>query len=150
MVKQSFLLDPNAQSYTDDEIIAKINAAAAAISRANAIDGAALGGVDSDDIAEGTANKYDTGVPPADLDDLADGAARKAMLAAEKTKLGGIEAGAQVDQTGPEVRDLIVAIAEVDRKIVITDPQAGEYKILAIQRNADGKQRTEYDDVVEP
>lgn len=150
MVKQSFLLDPNAQAYTDDQIVAKVNAAAVAITRVDAIDGTALGAVDSDDITEGVANKYDTGAPPADLDELPDGTTRKAMAAAEKTKLAGIEDGAKDDQTGPEVRDLIVGIAETDRKIVLSEPSSGEFKIIAIQRDPDGKMKVEYDDVVEP
>ncbi len=150
MTKQSFLLDPNAQAYTDDQIVGKVNAAAVAITRVDAIDGAALGAVNSDAIAEGAANKYDTGVPPADLDELADGATRKAISDAEKSKLGGIEEGATVDQTGPEVRDLIVAIADADRKIVITDPITNEFKVIGISRDPDGKLRVEYDDVAEP
>lgn len=150
MVKQSFLLDPNAQSYTDDQIVGKINAAAVAITRANAIDGAALGAVDSDAISEGAANKYDTGVPPTDLDALADGSTYKKMSATEQTKLGGIAENATVDQTGSEIRDLIVGIAEVDRKIVISEPSSGEFKVMAIQRDATGKLKVEYDDVAEP
>lgn len=130
MVKQSFVLDPNAQSYTDDQIVGKVNASAVAISRVDAIDGAALGGVDMDDIADGTTNKGFTGT--------------------EQTKLSGIAENATVDQTGAEVRDLIVGIAEADRKIVISEPVSGEFKVLAIQRDATGKLKVEYDDVAEP
>lgn len=170
MVKQSFLLDPNAQSYTDDEIVGKVNAAAVAITRADAIDGTALGGVDTDDISEGAANKYDTGAPPSttddltegstnkydtgapptDLDALADGTTYKKMSATEQTKLGTIEDSATADQTGAEVRDLIVGIAEADRKIVISEPGSGEFKVIAVQRDATGKLKVEYDDVAEP
>ncbi len=147
-MKQSFLLDPNAQSYTDDQIVGKVNAAA--ITRVDAIDGAALGGVDSDDITEGAANKYDTGAPPTDLDELPDGTTRKAMSDAEKTKLTGIEDDAKDDQTGAEVRDLIVGIAEVDRKIVLSEPSSGEFKVIAIQRDATGKLKVEFEDTPEP
>ena len=55
-------LDPNAASYTDDEIVGKVNAATANITKAGAIEATALSAIDTDDIAEGTA-KYDTGVP---------------------------------------------------------------------------------------
>lgn len=130
MVKQSFLLDPNAQAYTDDEIVGKINVAAVAITRADAIDGVALGAVD--------------------LDDIDDGETRIAMTSGEAAKLEGIEAGATVDQTGPEIRDLIIAISENERQIVITDPITDEFKVLALSRNPDGKLRIEYDDVPEP
>lgn len=173
MVIQSATLDPNAQAYTDDQIVGKINTAAIAISRTDAIDPAALGDVDSDDITEGAANKYDTGVPPTDLDGLPDGTTRKAMSDTEKTKLGGVEEGAEVnigeeftmgeqtkltgieadakgDQTGAEVRDLILALADTDRGLVVTDPTTGEFKVISIERKADGKFNLKYDDVAEP
>lgn len=104
---------------------------------------------DTDELSEGAANKYDTGVPPADLEALPDGATRKAMTDTEKTKLTGIEAGADVNPTGPEIRDLVVAITETERKIVITDPQTGEFKLLAIHRNAAGNLEYDYEDVAE-
>lgn len=74
----------------------------------------------------------------ADLDDLDSAAA---------TKLAGIEAGATGDQTGAEIRDLIVGIADVDRKIVITTPTTGQFKVISVQRQADGKFASKYDDV---
>lgn len=126
MVKKSFVLDPNAQAYTDDEIVGKVNAAAVAITRADAIAGAALGAVN--------------------LDDVGDGETRLAMTNGEAAKLADIEADATADQTGPEIRDLIVAITEMERKIVISDPQTGEFKILAVQRDSTGKMRIDYDD----
>ena len=84
------------------------------------------------------------------MDALPDGSTRKAMSDTEKTKLTGIEEGATVDQTGPEVRDLIVGIAEADRKIVISEPVSGEFKVIAVQRDATGKLKVDYDDVPEP
>ena len=41
MAIQSFQLDPNAASYTDDEIVGKVNAATDNISRAGAVEAAA-------------------------------------------------------------------------------------------------------------
>jgi len=41
MAIQSFQLDPNAQSYTDDQIVGKVNTAAANITRAGSVDAAA-------------------------------------------------------------------------------------------------------------
>ncbi len=41
MAIQSFQLDPNAASYTDDQIVGKINSATDTISRASAVDAAA-------------------------------------------------------------------------------------------------------------
>ena len=205
LVRQSFVLDPDAQAYTDDEIVGKVNAAAVAITRTAAIAGTALSAVDSDDVAEGASNKYDTGVPPADLEALPDGTTRKAMSDTEKTKLGGvaegatvdqsgaeiktayegeanaytdtkdtkltgiaagaevnvgeeftsgeqtklsgIAAGAQPDQTGAEVRDLIVGLSDTERKFVMTEPAVGEFPIVTIERKADGKTNVQYDDV---
>jgi hypothetical protein len=150
VAKQSILLDPNAQSYSDNEIVGKVNAATAKITRVDAIDGAALGECDSDDLAEGSVHKFDTGVPPATLEDLSDGSTRKAMSSAEKTKLSGVEDGATADQTGEEVRDLIVALDDATRKIVITEPVSTEYKVISVQRDANGKIKVSYDDVVVP
>jgi hypothetical protein len=69
-----------------------------------------------------------------------------ALDSAAATKLAGIEAGATGDQTGAEIRDLIVGLADVDRKIVITTPTTGQFKVVAIQRQADGKFAVKYDD----
>ena len=41
MAIQSFQLDPNAASYTDDQIVAKINSASDPITRASSVDAAA-------------------------------------------------------------------------------------------------------------
>jgi hypothetical protein len=130
MVKQSFLLDPNAQSYTDDEIVGKVNTATAQITRADAIEGAALGDCDMDDLADGTTNKGYT--------------------ATEQTKLGTIEDNATADQSATEVRDLIVGLGDNDRQIVITEPSSGEYKVISVQRDSSGKMKVFYDDVAEP
>lgn len=45
-----------------DEIVGKINSATANITRAGSIEGTAVSALDSDDIREGSINKYDTGV----------------------------------------------------------------------------------------
>lgn len=105
---------------------------------------------DTDALPEGAANKYDTGVPPATLEELPDGATRKAMEDAEKTKLAGVEENAKDDQTGEEVRDAVVALPDLDRKIVVTNPQTGEFKVVAVQADADGKVAVDKDDVPEP
>ena len=130
MTKQSFVLDPNAQSYTDDEIVGKVNAAAAQITRADALAGTALGDCDMDDIAEGATNK--------------------AYTDTEKTKLAGVEDSAAADQTGAEVRDLILALSDTERGLVITDPASGQFKVISVERQAAGKMKIDYDDVAEP
>ena len=108
-----------------------------------------LSGKDTDSLSEGSSNKYDTGAPPADLDALSDGATYKRMSGTEQTKLGGIAENATIDQTGAEIRDLIVALSDTERGIVITDPTTGQYKVIAIHRASDGKLEIDYDDVAE-
>jgi len=105
---------------------------------------------DTDELPEGASNKYDTGVPPSDLEELPDGATRKAMMDAEKTKLSGVEENAKDDQTGAEIRDSVVALPELERKIVLTDPKTGEFKVTAVQVDADGKVAVDKDDVAIP
>lgn len=43
--------------------------------------------------------------------------------------------------TGIQIRDAIVALDDNNRRIVITDPADGQYKIYTIQRTSDGKLR---------
>lgn len=104
---------------------------------------------DTDTLAEGSVNKYDTGVPPATLEELADGATRKAMLDAEKTKLTGIEADAKDDQTGAEIQVAIMGLSDPERKIVASEPQSGEHKIYGIHRNAAGNIEYEHEETPE-
>lgn len=129
MAIQSMQLDPNAASYTDDEIVGKINSATADITRADA--------VDADAIFDGTTNKVYTGT--------------------EQTKLGTIEDSATADQTGDEVITAInagsssitreAALSQDDLNIVKTAPVVSEYKVKNIHRDASGKLDIEYDDV---
>jgi len=122
MTKQSFLLDPNAQAYTDDEIVGKVNNASATITRAGFTD----------------------------LDKISDGSTNKAYTDTEKSKLSGIEDGAKDDQSATEIRDLIVGLSDTERQIVITDPASGQYKVISVERDSAGKLKVDYDDVAEP
>lgn len=103
MATQSFQLDPNAQAYTDDEIITKINNATTTISRASSVTSAArpIGS------GEVTNTELATGVAKANLD----------------------------------------AMAATARGYVQTNPTTGEFRVLAVQRDATGKLDIEYDDV---
>lgn len=141
MALQSIVLDPNAEvnpASTDELAEGTTNKYDTGVPPA-----------DTDALTEGATNKYDTGVPPADLEALPDGATRKAMMDAEKTKLAGVEENAKDDQDGAEIRDLVVALADLDRKIVITNPLTGECKVIAVQMDAALKLKAEYDDVPE-
>jgi len=79
-------------------------------------------------------------VNPADL---------AALDATANTKLIGIEDSATADQTGAEVRDAIVGLADDDRKIVISRPTIGQFKIYATQRHTDGTTEIERSDIAE-
>lgn len=99
----SFKLDPNAQAYSDDEIVGKVNTASAQITRVDSVAAAARPIAD----AEITNTKLDTGVAKANLD----------------------------------------AMADTARGYIKTNPTTGEFKIISIQRDADGKADLDYDDV---
>ena len=129
MVIQKVYLDPNAAAYTDNEIVGKINTATANITRASSVAAAAR------PIAAGEVGATEL--------------ANEAFLTTEKTKLTGIEASATADQTGAEIRDAIVALADLDRKILITRPAVGQKKIIAIQTHSDGKTEVEQNDAAE-
>ena len=64
------VLDPNAQAYTDDEIVAKINAASDPITRASSVDPAAR----PIEAAEVTNTELADGAAKANLDEMLDGA----------------------------------------------------------------------------
>ncbi len=103
MAIQSMVLDPNAQAYTDDQIVGKVNTAAAQITRAGSVAAAAR------PIAAGEVSNTElaSGVAKANLD----------------------------------------AMADTARGYVKTNPTAGQFKVIAIERQADGKAKIEYDDV---
>ncbi|KKM64461.1 hypothetical protein LCGC14_1501150 [marine sediment metagenome] len=124
-------LDPNAAAYTDDQIVGKVNTATANITRAGSIEGTAASALDTDDIGEGAGNKYDTGAPPATTDALAEGSSNKYDTGVPPTDLADLDSTA-ADKLG---------------KAIITNPQATEFTVVSIQRKANGKLGTKYDDV---
>ena len=150
------ILDPNAAAYTDDEIVGKVNAAAVKISRANAIEPAAL---------EETAEfQKITETKETKLDGIAEGAeVNPADLAAldstQDDKLNSIEDGAKADQDGDEIIAAIDAgvasitredaLSQGDLKLVKSEPVVGEHKINYIVRKADGKMEADYEDTPE-
>ena len=78
MAIQSFQLDPNAASYTDDEIVGKVNTATANITRAGSVSAAArpIGTGEVGDTELGaftvTNSELSAGVAAANLDAMAD------------------------------------------------------------------------------
>ncbi len=136
MAKQSFQLDPNAQAYTPDEIVNKVNAASSK--------------VDADQVQDGSTNKVYTGTEQSKLTSIADNATIDQDEANIKTLFSWAtspEDGATADQTGLEVQTAIIGLADADRELVKTDPQIGEFPVLAIQRTASGLLDIDFDDV---
>ena len=112
MAIQSFTLDPNAASYTDNQIVGKVNTATVQITRASSVAAAArpigTGEVGDTQLAGSIPNsKLATGVAKASLD----------------------------------------AMTDTARGYVKTNPAAGEFKVVSVHRQADGKLDVEYDDV---
>lgn len=103
MAIQSFQLDPGAQAYTDDQIVAKINSGTIQITRASAV-AAAARPITSGEIDN---TKLVSGVVKTNLD----------------------------------------AMADTARGYVKTDPASGQYRVITIERQADGKLNVKYDDV---
>jgi len=159
-------LDPNAQSYTDDEIVGKVNTAAVPITRVDAIEDPAL--------KESADFQKITTVKETKLDGIEDGAQvdqsgaeiktayeaePNAFTDTKDTKLTGIEEGAEVSPTDDEVVGQIntaavpitreAALSPVDLKLVKSEPVVGEHRVNYIVRKADGKMEADYEDTPE-
>ena len=113
MTIASMQLDPAATSYTDDEIVGKVNSASADITRAGSVDA--------------TARPIEAG--EVDETELAANAVTNAKLASSAAK------------------DNLDALGDTVRGYVQTDPQTGEFPIVAVQRDASGDLDIDYDDV---
>ena len=121
MAIEKIYLDPNAAAYTDDEIVGKVNAAAAQITRIDAVDAGAL----------------------------QEGETFVKFLPAEAAKLGNIQDGAEVNPTATDIRDSIVGLPDDDRQVVLSRPTTGQKKIYAVQTHTDGKTELEQSDTPE-
>jgi hypothetical protein len=96
-------LDPNAGSYTDNQIVDKVNAATSQITRASSVAAAAR------PIASG--------------------------------EVGSAELAAGVAKTNLD------AMTDIARGYVKTSPSTGQFKVIAVERDATGKLKVDYDDV---
>ncbi len=145
-------LDPNAVSYTDNEIVGKVNTATANITRASSVSAAArpiaASEVTETELAANavTNTKVATGAAIS-ADKLADGTTNKVFTATDDTKLGTIEDNATADQTGAEIQTAILGLSDSVRKLIKTDPQTGEFTVLSLQRKSTGKLGAKYDNV---
>lgn len=138
MAIEKIYLDPNATTYTDDEIVGKVNSATAKVS--------------ADSTEDGTTNKVYTATDETKLGTIEDNAAADQTEADIKTLFTWTtspEDGATADQTGTEVKDLVVALADDAREIVISRPTTGQKKVYAVQTHTDGKQEIEQSDTAE-
>ena len=133
----SMQLDPNAASYTDDQIVGKVNTATTQITRASSIAAAAR------PIATGEvgATQIATGAIKTKLTGEADGSK---LTTAELAAAAGVT-NAQV-ATG-QAKANLDAMTDITRGYVKTNPTTGEFKVVAIHRQADGKLDVEYDNV---
>ena len=123
MAIQSMQLDPNAASYTDDEIVGKVNAA--------------TDKVDADQLEDGTTNKVFTTDDETKLTGIEESAT------VDQT---GDEIVTAVN-SGTTAITREDALSQDDLNIVKTAPTTGEFKVKNIHRQTDGKMDIEYDDV---
>ncbi len=150
MAIEKIYLDPNATSYTDDEIVGKVNTATAKVNADATEDGV------TNKVFTVTDETKLTGIEANAKDDQT-GAEIKTVYEAEAnaytdikdTKLTGVEDSATADQTGAEIRDSVVGLADDARGILITRALTGQKKIYAIQTHTDGKQEIEQSDTPE-
>lgn len=125
MTIQSMQLDPNAASYSDDEIVSKVNAATAK--------------VDADRVEDGSTNKVYTGTEQTKLGSVAEGA---------EVNPDGDGVVALINSgSDPITRE--DALSQDDLKIIKTNPVSGEFQIKNIHRDAAGKMDIEYEDTPE-
>ena len=103
MAIQVMVLDPNAASYSDNDIVTKVNNASAQITRAGAV-----------------------------------------AAAARPIETGEIT---NVKLASSAAKDNLDALADTARGYVKTSPTTGQFKVVALQRQADGKLAASYDDV---
>lgn len=123
MTIQSMELDPNAQAYTDDEIVGKVNAATAKVT--------------ADQTQDGAVNKVFTATDETKLTGIEAGA---------KDDQTGDEMVVAIN-AGTDVLDRSDVIDYDALNIVKTGPPSGGFKVKQVDRTSDGKLDVKYDDV---
>jgi len=119
------VLDPNAQAYTDDEIVGKVNAATAK--------------VDADQLQDGTVNKAYTDTEKTKLIGIDEGA---------KVDQDGDNIIAAIDAGAASITRED-ALSQADLKLVKSEPIVGEHRVNFLVRKADGKMEADYEDTPE-
>lgn len=130
-------LDPNAASYTDNQIVDKVNTASNQITRASSV-AAAARPIASLEVADGM---IATGAIKTKLGAESD--ANK-LVSASLAAAAGVT-NAQI-ATG-QAKANLDAMTDTTRGYVKTNPTTGEFKVVSIHRQAGGKLDVEYDDV---
>lgn len=54
-----------------------------------------------------------------------------------------------LNQTGEEIRDLLLALPDASRRLVVTSPGSGEYRVVSMERKTDGRIQIKYTDIPE-
>lgn len=142
MAIATMLLDPNAASYTDDEIVGKVNSASANITRASSVSAAARP-IATDEITDA---KIAAGAIKTKLTAESDG---NKLTTSELAAAAAI-ANAQV-ATGLAKANLD-AMTDTARGYIKTTPGSGEFKVVSIQRGtvaSGAKLDVDYDDVAQ-
>ncbi len=140
MAIATMTLDPNAASYTDDEIVGKVNTATANITRASSVSAAARPIADS----EVTDAKIAAGAIKTKLGAETDG---NKLVSASLAAAAGMT-NAQI-ATG-QAKANLDAMTDTARGYIKTSPTTGEFPVIAIQRGtvASGtKLDVDYDNV---
>jgi hypothetical protein len=137
MAIQTMTLDPNAASYTDDQIVGKVNTATANITRAGSVTATArpIAALEVD------AAKIAAGAIKTKLNGEADGSK---LTTSELAAAAGVT-NAQVAAGAAKAN--LDAMADTARGYIKTAPTSGQFRIISIQRDAAGKQDNKYDDV---
>jgi hypothetical protein len=133
----NMVLDPNAVTYTDNQIVDKVNNASTTISRANAVTAAARPIAAS----EVGATELAAGAIKTKLAAETDG---NKLVSASLAAAAGI-VNAQVTTT--LAKDNLDALADTARGYIKTGPTTGEFKVVSIQRDVNGKLDVDYDNV---
>ena len=133
----NMVLDPNAAVYTDNEIVGKINSATANITRAGSVESTARPIADS----EVTDAKIAAGAIKTKLGAETDG---NKLVSASLAAAAGVT-NAQV-ATGL-AKDNLDALTDTARGYIKTGPTSGEFKVVSIQRDVNGKLDIDYDNV---
>lgn len=170
MAIQSMTLDPNGTSYTDNEIVGKVNAASVNITRAASVAAAArpiaAGEIGATEIATGAVIEVKLGTGAVTEAKVGTGAIVDSKIAAGaiKTKLGAETDGnklttsslaAAAGVTNAQVaaglgKASLDAMADTARGYIKTSPATGEFVVVSLERQADGKAKLTYDDVAIP